>query len=74
MLLEFDITIKDEKGVKNVVADEQLMAVTALPWYADIVNSLVLRQIPGKWSAQDKKKFLSVIRHFYFEDPYLFKY
>ena len=50
------------------------MAVTALPWYIDIVNYLVIRQMPNKWSAQDKKKFLSIARHFNFEDPYLFKY
>ena len=64
LLQEFDIIIKDKKGVENVVADhlsrltfedcststtlirdsfpdEQLLAITVLPSYADIVTYLV---------------------------------
>ena len=66
---EFNLTIKDKKGVENVVADhlsllvsettskglpigdtfpdEQLFALIHFPWYADIVNYLVTRQIPS---------------------------
>ncbi|KAL5579864.1 hypothetical protein UlMin_012306 [Ulmus minor] len=74
---EFDLTIKDKKGVENVVADhlsrlelendtdilpireafpdENLFAVLShTPWYADIANYLVSRQVPSTWSAQDK--------------------
>ena len=61
---EFNLTIKDKKGVENVVADhlswlvlettskglpigdtfldEQLFALVHCPWYADIVNYLVI--------------------------------
>ena len=67
---EFNLTIKDKKGVENVVADhlsclvsettsegmlvgntfpdEQLFALVHCPWYADIVNYLVIGQIPSQ--------------------------
>ena len=93
---EFNLTIKDKKGVENVVADhlsrlvpesnshgipigdsfpdEQLFALVHCPWYADIVNYLVTGQIPSQWTSQQKKKFLTDIKKYYFDDPYLFKY
>ena len=93
---EFNLTIKDKKGVENVVADhlsrlvpesdshgipigdsfpdEQLFALVHYPWYADIVNYLVTGQIPAQWTSQQKKKFLTDIKKYCFDDPYLFKY
>ena len=93
---EFNLTIKDKKGVENVVADhlsrlvpestshcipisdsfpdEQLFALVHCPWYADIVNYLVTGQIPAQWTSQQKRKFLTDIKKYYFDDPYLFKY
>ena len=92
---EFNLTIKDKKGVENVVADhlsrlvpesnshdipigdsfpdEQLFALAHCPWYADIVNYLVTGQIPSQWTSQQKKKFWTDIKKYYFDDPYLFK-
>ena len=93
---EFNLTIKDKKGVENVVADhlsrlvpdsnshgipigdsfpdEQLFALVHCPWYADIVNYLETGQIPAQWASQQKGKFLTYIKKYYFDDPYLFKY
>jgi hypothetical protein len=96
LLQEFSLTIKDKKGVENVVADhlsrltfednsdhlpindefpdEHLFVISELPWYAHIVNYLVIGEIPKEWSAQDKIKFLVEVRNFYWDDPNLFKY
>ncbi|KAL5732629.1 hypothetical protein ACOSP7_031984 [Xanthoceras sorbifolium] len=96
LLQEFDITIKDKKGVENVVADhlsrlifeehpdirpindsfpdEQLFAITELPWFAHIVNYLCTGKTPPDWNPQNRKKFMVEVRSFFWDDPYLFKY
>jgi hypothetical protein len=96
LLQEFNIEIKNKKGVENVVVDhlsrltfeevkeeipirdafpdEQLFAVIELPWYAHIVNYLVIGSIPETWTTQDRRKFFVEVRNFYWDDPYLFKY
>ena len=45
-----------------------------MPWYANIVNFLVTGKMPPDWSSQDKKKFLTEVKKFYWDDSYLFKY
>jgi len=54
--------------------DEQLMSVNVAPWFADIVNYLATGQIPEHWTKQDRTKFLSKVKDFFWDDPYLFKY
>jgi hypothetical protein len=44
------------------------------PWFADIVNYLVTGQMPLHWARQDKSKFMSDVKIFFWDDPYLFKY
>jgi hypothetical protein len=44
------------------------------PWFADIVNYLVTDQMPLHWGRQDKIKILSMVKTFFWDDPYLFKY
>ena len=92
---EFNLTIKDKKGVENVVADhlsrlvpesdshdipigdsfpDEHCDIVNYLWYADIVNYLVTGQIPAQWTSQQKNKFLTDIKKYNFDDPYLFKY
>jgi len=54
--------------------DEQIMAVSSEPWFADIVNFLVTGVTPTEWSKNDQAKFRSLVKNFYWDDPYLFKY
>ena len=51
--------------------DEQLFVVshTPLPWFAHIVNYLTTGKIPLHWSKQEKDRFFSQVRHYYWEDP-----
>ena len=60
--------------IGDTFPNEQIFTLAHFPWYEDIVNYLVTRQIPSQWTSQQKRKFLVDIKKYYFDDPYLFKY
>ncbi|GKE39739.1 reverse transcriptase domain-containing protein [Tanacetum coccineum] len=43
------------------------------PWFADIANKLVGNVLIRGMSSQQKKKFFKDIRHYFWDDPYLFR-
>jgi hypothetical protein len=67
---------KDAIPISETFPDEQLMhiAQNPAPWFTDIVNYLVTGQMPLHWGRQDKFKFLAMVKYFFWDDPYLFKY
>ena len=60
--------------INDEFPEEHLFSLSNLPWFAYIVNYLVVGEIPKDWSTQDKRKFLVELRNFYWDDPNLFKY
>ena len=97
LLQEFDLEIKDKKGIKNLVADhlsrlegprdevqvndnfpdEQLLVIEdtkPVPWFADHVNYLVAKVIPPDFIYQQKKRFFAHLKHYYLEEPNLYKH
>jgi hypothetical protein len=67
---------EDTLPVAETFLDEQLMHVAQIsaPWFADIVNYLVTGQMPLHCTKQDRLKLLAKVKHFFWDDPYLFKY
>jgi hypothetical protein len=55
--------------------DEQLLVIHSdLPWYADIVNYLASGLIPTNWVRHQKDRLRSEAKHYYWEEPWLFKH
>ena len=66
----------EEGDIKETFPDERLLAVSTIhpvPWFADIVNYLACKVIPPNFTYQERKKLLSEIKHYLWDDPYLFK-
>jgi hypothetical protein len=70
-----DVT-EEATPIFETFPDEQLMHIahTPSPWFADIVNYFVTGQMPLHCGRQDKSKFMAMVKYFFWDDPYLFKY
>jgi hypothetical protein len=65
----------DELPLNENFPDEQLFAVEVkLPWYADIVNYIMAKVFPLGMSSQERKRLMSICRHYHWDDPYMFKF
>ena len=49
-------------------------AAVQVPWYADYVNYLAARTLPPELSRQQLKKFFADLKHYYWEEPILYKH
>ncbi|GKB78453.1 reverse transcriptase domain-containing protein [Tanacetum coccineum] len=67
LLQEFNVTIRDKKGEENLTADH----FTA--WFADFTNYHVGNFVVKGMSSQQKKKFFKDVKHYFWDEPYLFK-
>ncbi|KAL4280281.1 hypothetical protein GQ457_03G021420 [Hibiscus cannabinus] len=59
--------------IHDTFPDEHLLLAVATPWYADIVNFLVSGILPYDLTYQGKKRFLHNAKHYYWDEPLLFK-
>lgn len=56
------------------ITEELLQLSTSnAPWYADFVNYLVCNELLVGLSFQQRKKFMVDVRHYYWNEPFLFK-
>ena len=68
---------RDEVQVKDDFPNEQLLEIRdtkTVPWFADYVNYLVAKVIPPDFSYQQKKRFFAHLKHYYWEEPILYKH
>ena len=68
---------RDDIPVNDEFPDEKLFAIEdkkAVPWFADYVNYLVAKVIPPEFDYQKKKRFFAHLKHYYWEEPILYKH
>ena len=68
---------RDEVQVKDDFPDEKLLEIEdkkLTPWFADYVNYLVAKVIPPEFIYQQKKRFFAKLKHYYWEEPILYKH
>ncbi|GJR86711.1 reverse transcriptase domain-containing protein [Tanacetum coccineum] len=67
--------ISDDSEVDDNFPRETLMEINTRdePWFADFTNYLVADIIPKGMTYQQKNKFFSNLKHYFWEEPYLFK-
>ncbi|GJZ24010.1 reverse transcriptase domain-containing protein [Tanacetum coccineum] len=65
----------DDSEVNDNFPRETLMEINTEddPWFTDFINYLVSDIIPKGMTYQQKNKFFSDIKNFFWEEPYLFK-
>ena len=54
--------------------NEHIFMMCKKPWYVDIANYLATGRTPSNWSGQDKHRYMTQKRFFFWDEPYLFKY
>ena len=68
---------RDDIPVNDEFPDEKLLAIEdkrAVPWFADFVNYLVAKVIPPEFNYQQKKRFFAHLKHYYWEEPILYRH
>ena len=68
--------LDDPLPIDDSFPDEQLVVINAsrtAPWYADYANYIVAKYLPPSFTYQQKKKFFYDLRHYFWDDPHLYK-
>ena len=68
---------RDNAPVNDEFPDEKLLAIEdkrAVPWFADFVNYLVAKVVPPEFNYQQKKRFFAHLKHYYWEEPILYRH
>ncbi|CAN6554879.1 unnamed protein product [Malus baccata var. baccata] len=69
--------VREEESlpISETFPDEQLLSIeVSTPWYADLVNFLVSKQVPNTLSKVQRDKLKHDARFYVWDDPYLWKY
>ena len=65
----------DDSEIDDYFLEEPLMGIDTKdePWFADFANYLASNIIPKRMTYQQKKKFFSDLKNYFWEEPDLFR-
>ena len=66
-----DVPVNDEFPYEKLLSIEDKRAV---PWFADYVNYLMAKVVPPEFNYQQKKRFFAHLKHYYWEEPILYRH
>ena len=75
-LSRLENVLDDPLPIDDSFPDEKLAAINvshSTPWYANYANYIVAKYIPASFTYQQKKKFFYDLRHYFWDDPHLYK-
>ena len=59
--------------ISDTFPDENLLAISShAPWYAHIVNFIIIGSIPEHWNRHKKGEFFHELKYYFWEEPLLF--
>ena len=59
--------------INQILTDDHLMTTHVEPWFADVLKYMAKDVLPEKVSYQERRNFISQMKFFYWEEPYLYK-
>ncbi|WCJ40198.1 GAG/POL/ENV polyprotein [Euphorbia peplus] len=65
--------MEEQPEILETFPDEHLLSFLSLPWYADIANYLVGSIKPSNMSTNQRKKFFSELKYYFWDEPFLFR-
>ncbi|XP_074377248.1 uncharacterized protein LOC141718762 [Apium graveolens] len=69
-----DGVVRVDRPINDSFPEETLLAVSmSTLWYADFVNYIVGGIVPSEFTYQQNKKFLFNVKHYFWEEPLLYK-
>src|SRR3954468_19087124 len=72
-LEENDKVERDSAPINEQFPDEWLLSIREEPWFADIANYLARKVLRPDMTPQEKKRFFSQLKYYFWEDPHLYK-
>src|SRR4051812_24221589 len=75
-LSRLENVLDDPLPIYDSFPDEKLNVIStsrSTPWYVDYAHYIVAKFIPPSFTYQQKKKFFYDLRHYFWDDPHLYK-